>query len=118
MDARSSALARRSIGRAASPKYAHAAHFIREKRRKHLFVFKFEIWSQIISSPAKFMRVRLLFLCKIYSCDFLNTASVLPNLTYAGVDTRANLTLFAEIWPASRALKFSARVRRILLAKK
>ena len=64
------------------------------------------------------MRVRSLFLCKFYSCDFLNTASVLPNLTYAGVDTRANLTLFAEIWPASRALKFSARVRRILLAKK
>ena len=64
------------------------------------------------------MRVRSLFLCKIYSCDFLNTASVLPNLTYAGADTRANLTLFAEIWPASRALKFSARVRRILLAKK
>ena len=46
------------------------------------------------------MRVRSLFLCKIYPCDFLNTASVLPNLTYAGADTRANLTLFAEIWPA------------------
>ena len=24
----------------------------------------------------------------------------MPNLTYAGADTRANLTLFAEIWPA------------------
>ncbi|EEF15342.1 hypothetical protein CAMRE0001_0082 [Campylobacter rectus RM3267] len=70
-----------------------------------------------ISSPAKFMRVRSLFLCKIYPCDFLNTASVLPNLTYAGADTRANLTLLPKFGLlASR--KFSARVRRILLAKK